>query len=68
MMERATTIKPMPNTHPTTSVLDFFKRSSYIESNKRSLSNLVSHINNLASVEGLTAHALSANIRFLKRD
>ncbi len=50
------------------SVLDFFKRSSYIEANKRSLSNLVSHINNLASVEGLTAHALSANIRFLKRN
>ena len=50
------------------SVLDFFKRSSYIEAKKGSLLNLVSHINHLANVEGLTAHALSANIRFLKRD
>ena len=45
-----------------------FKRSSYIEANKTSLSKFVSHIDNLASVEGLTAHAMSAKIRFLKRN
>ncbi|MBF97220.1 MAG: Histidinol dehydrogenase [Alphaproteobacteria bacterium MarineAlpha9_Bin4] len=50
------------------SVLDFFKRSSYIEANKEGLFNLVSNIDNLANIEGLTAHALSANIRFLKRN
>ena len=50
------------------SVIDFFKRSSYIEANKTSLSKFVSHIDNLASVEGLTAHAMSAKIRFLKRN
>lgn len=49
------------------SVLDFFKRSSYIEASKESLSSVVSVINNLAEIEGLTAHALSANIRFQKR-
>ena len=49
------------------SVLDFFKRSSYIEASKESLSSVVSVINNLAEIEGLTAHALSTNIRFQKR-
>jgi len=50
------------------SVLDFFKRSSYIEANKTSLFKFVPHINNLASVEGLSAHALSAKIRYIKRN
>ena len=49
------------------SVLDFYKRSSYIEANKDSLQKVVSHISNIANTEGLTAHALSANIRFSKR-
>ena len=48
------------------SVLDFFKRTSYIEANRTSLNKLKLHINNLANIEGLTAHALSANIRFFK--
>ncbi|MEC8099858.1 MAG: histidinol dehydrogenase [Pseudomonadota bacterium] len=50
------------------SVLDFFKRSSYIEANRKSFKKFVPHIKNLANIEGLTAHALSANIRFPKRD
>ena len=48
------------------SVLDF-QRSSYIEASK-SLSSVVSVINNLAEIEGLTAHALSANIRFQREN
>ena len=50
------------------SVLDFFKRSSYIEADKKSLFKFVPHINNLATVEGLTAHAMSAKIRYIKRN
>ena len=50
------------------SVLDFFKRSSYIEADKKSLFKFVPHISNLATVEGLTAHAMSAKIRYIKRN
>lgn len=48
------------------SVIDFFKRTSYLEANKKSLIKVASDINNLANVEGLTAHALSAKIRYTK--
>lgn len=48
------------------SVIDFFKRTSYLEANKTSFFKLSSDISNLANVEGLTAHALSANIRYIK--
>ena len=46
--------------------IDFFKRTSYLEANKKSLIKVASDINNLAIVEGLTAHALSAKIRYTK--
>ena len=48
------------------SVIDFFKRTSYLEANKNSLIKVASDINYLANVEGLTAHALSAKIRYIK--
>ena len=48
------------------SVIDFFKRTSYIEAHKNSLIKVASDINNLANAEGLTAHALSARIRYAK--
>ena len=48
------------------SVLDFFKRTSYLEASKNSLLKVASDINNLANIEGLTAHALSAKIRYTK--
>ena len=48
------------------SVIDFFKRTSYLEASRSSLIKVASDINNLANVEGLTAHALSANIRYIK--
>ena len=48
------------------SVIDFFKRTSYLEANKNNFSRVAADINNLARVEGLTAHALSATIRYNK--
>ena len=48
------------------SVLDFFKRTSYIEATKKSLAKVVSSIETLASSEGLDAHAKSVAIRFRK--
>ncbi len=48
------------------SVIDFFKRTSYLEASKNSFSKLSLDISNLANVEGLSAHALSANIRNIK--
>ena len=48
------------------SVIDFFKRTSYLEANKTSFAKVAADINNLARVEGLTAHALSATIRYNK--
>ena len=47
------------------SVIDFLKEL-YIEANKNSLIKVASDINYLANVEGLTAHALSARIRYAK--
>ena len=48
------------------SVLDFLKRTSYIEANKKSLSKVVKSVEVLAKSEGLDAHAKSAAIRFRK--
>ena len=48
------------------SVLDFFKRTSYIEASKKSLAKVVDSIETLANSEGLDAHAKSAVIRFRK--
>ena len=43
-----------------------FKRTSYLEANKTSFAKVAADINNLARVEGLTAHALSATKRYNK--
>ena len=40
----------------------------YVTKNKKSLFKFVPHINNLATVEGLTVHAMSAKIRYIKRN
>ena len=48
------------------SVLDFLKRTSYIEATKKSLAKVVNSIETLANSEGLDAHAKSAVIRFRK--
>ncbi len=48
------------------SVLDFLKRTSYIEANKRGLKNTLHSIETLGKSEGLDAHVKSAKIRFSK--
>mgnify|MGYP001303243234 CR=1 FL=1 len=48
------------------SVLDFLKRTSYIESTKKSLGSVVNSIESIAKSEGLDAHAKSAVVRFRK--
>ena len=49
------------------SILDFLKRTSYIEANKKGFAKLYRPIEVIANSEGLDAHAKSATIRFLKR-
>ena len=46
------------------SVLDFLKRTSYIEANKSGLKNTLHSIETLGNSEGLDAHVKSAKIRF----
>ena len=48
------------------SVLDFLKRSSYIEANKKGLAKVLKPIEVLGTSEGLDAHVKSALIRFSK--
>ena len=48
------------------SVLDFLKRTSYIEANKVGLKNTLNAIEVLGNSEGLDAHVQSAKIRFSK--
>ena len=48
------------------SVLDFLKRTSYIEANKTGLKNTLHAIETLGTSEGLDAHVKSAKIRFSK--
>ena len=48
------------------SVLDFLKRTSYIEANKAGLKNTLNVIEALGNSEGLDAHVKSAKIRFSK--
>ena len=48
------------------SVLDFLKRTSYIEANKTGLKNTLNAIEVLGNSEGLDAHVKSAKIRFSK--
>ena len=48
------------------SVLDFLKRTSYIEANKTGLKNTLHSIETLGNSEGLDAHVMSAKIRFSK--
>ena len=48
------------------SVLDFFKRTSYIEADRKSLKNFAKSIDTIAKSEGLDAHALAATTRFNK--
>ena len=48
------------------SVLDFLKRTSYIESSKAGLKNTLNAIEVLGNSEGLDAHVKSAKIRFSK--
>ena len=48
------------------SVLDFLKRTSYIEANKSGLKNTLHSIETLGNSEGLDAHVKSAKIRFSK--
>ena len=48
------------------SVLDFLKRTSYIEANKTGLKNTLHSIEILGNSEGLDAHVKSAKIRFFK--
>ena len=49
------------------SVLDFFKRTSVIQADKKSLKRLLPAIKTLAKVEGLDAHMKSAEIRFYNK-
>ena len=44
-------------------VLDFMKRSSYVNMNEKSYKKLASHVVNLASVENLDGHKMSVIIR-----
>ena len=46
------------------SVLDFLKRTSYIEANKNGLKETLKSIEVLGNSEGLDAHVRSAQIRF----
>lgn len=48
------------------SVLDFLKRTSYIEANKAGLKKTLPSIETLGNSEGLDAHVKSAKIRFSK--
>ena len=48
------------------SVLDFLKRTSYIEASEVGLKSTLNAIEVLANSEGLDAHAKSAKIRFSK--
>ena len=48
------------------SVLDFLKRTSYIEANKKGLSKVLTPIKVIGKSEGLDAHVRSATIRFSK--
>ena len=48
------------------SVLDFLKRTSYIEANKKGLKNTLHAIETLANTEGQHPHVKSAKIRFSK--
>lgn len=48
------------------SVLDFLKRTSYIEASKMGLKKTLTAIEALGSSEGLDAHVRSAKIRFSK--
>ena len=48
------------------SVLDFLKRTSYIEANKAGLKSTLNAIEVLGNSEGLEAHVQSAKIRFFK--
>ncbi len=48
------------------SVIDFLKRTSYIEANKKGLKNTLHSIETLGNSEGLDAHVKSAKIRFTK--
>ncbi len=48
------------------SVLDFLKRTSYIQANKTGLKKTLSSIEVLGNSEGLDAHVKSAKIRFSK--
>ncbi len=49
------------------SVIDFFKRTSFIEANKKSLKNFIKPIETIAKSEGLDAHALAATSRYSKK-
>ena len=49
------------------SVLDFFKRTSVIQADKKSLKRLLPAIKTLAKVEGLDAHMKSAEMRFYNK-
>lgn len=49
------------------SVLDFFKRTSLIQADKKSLKRLLPAIKTLAKVEGLDAHMKSAEMRFYNK-
>ena len=48
------------------SVLDFLKRTSYIEANKTGLKKTINSIEALGNSEGLDAHVKAAKIRFSK--
>tara|TARA_B100000686_G_C16543427_1_gene838629 strand:- start:532 stop:885 length:354 start_codon:yes stop_codon:yes gene_type:complete len=44
-------------------VLDFMKRTSYVEMNKKSANKLADHVAKMASIECLEAHKLSVKVR-----
>ena len=48
------------------SVLDFLKRTSYIEADKKGLAKVLKPIKVIGTSEGLDSHVRSASIRFLK--
>ena len=47
-------------------VIDFMKKSSLVEINKKSFNELSKHVENIADVENLDAHKLSVTIRQTK--
>ena len=49
-------------------VLDFMKRSSIVEMNKKSFEDYASDVEKMADVEGLDAHKLSVRIRQTKEN